>query len=562
MSSQEEPYSAGDPARAETAHVGTLTRRQPGDGTGRDNTARRGRRGGRGSSGQDWPPRAGKAARKGGPFGRHPVLSIVALVMTVIVTGAMVFFYVLFRNVYDSIHHVNVNVADLGKRPPELSPGALNILMIGSDSRAGTHGYGNNIVGSRSDTAMVLHITPDHSHAYVVSFPRDSMVPIFACTADGQGHPGQQAAPGQLERLNATFSYGGVACLWKTLEQTTRIHIDHFMQVDFNGFKKIVNDLGGVSVCVPYAIHDWRSHLKLTAGRHTVDGAQALAFVRLRHIGEGSDLQRIQRQQLFLASVAQKMKHSSVIGNPTEMYSLVHDVASSLTTDSGLSLTDLYAIANSLKGLSTSALRFISVPVVPYSGDPLAEVQWQQPQASQLFAAIAHDNHIAKAAKNAKNASKSKPGSATAAKQAKKLPTVSPSKVTVQVLNGTNTTGLAGTTAAGLTGKGFKVTGAADAASSNYTSTYIEYSSASQLPQVNTLSKEIVGAQVKQVPTLPPGQLTLVLGSSFKGLGVKPAAAKKKPSVSSVAGQANGISGNANICGDSSAFAGPDTPTG
>src|SRR5262249_43220917 len=209
--------------------------------------------------------------------------------------------------------------------------------FIGSDSRAGTHGYGRGIKGSRSDTSMLLHIPPTHAGAIVISFPRDTMVPIYQCADDGQGHHGQQAQPGGLEQLNWTFSSGGAACLWKTLEQVTHIHIDHFVEVNFLGFKSIVNDVGGVPVCLPFAIKDPASKLNLPAGKSVVQGAQALAFVRERHIGMGSDLQRINRQQIFLASLAQKIKQNSSLSNPGHLYTMVHDIASSLTTDTGLS---------------------------------------------------------------------------------------------------------------------------------------------------------------------------------------------------------------------------------
>lgn len=472
------------------------------------------------------------------------------MVATVALTGIALTAYAAYRNVYDSIHHVDVTRAMLGKRPPKLN-GATNILVVGSDSRAGLHGYGRGIAGSRSDTSMLLHISPTHSHVYVISFPRDSMVPVYACEGDGHGHPGQQAQPGALERLNATFSGGGAPCLWKTLEQTTHIHIDHFAEVDFSGFQRIVNDVGGVKVCLPFAIHDHASKLNLSKGVHVVDGTQALAFVRERHIGLGSDLQRIQRQQYFLASVAQQIKNSGILSNPSKLYTLVHDMASSLTTDSGLTPVGLYGIANALRNLSISSLRFISVPVVPYPGDPAAEVQWAQPAASRLFRALADDSKIGKAARAARR------GRAKAAP----VPTVSPSQVRLQVLNGTTIAGLAASTASRLTAQGFRVTGTGNAPSATYTTSVIEYGAASQLPQADTLRKLIPGAQVKQVSGLPAGSLALVLGSTFKGLAARSHGHHGRPSAAALAGSYGGISGNANICKDSGAFAGPDTPS-
>ena len=565
------PGEHGYPAVAGQSQA-TLTRERPGeirDGRGRRRRAGTGpaknRRpaGNRGPAANGAPggrgrhPRqAGKGRRPSGRRGRlavlghRPVLAIIAITATVAVIGITLTAYAAWRNVYDSIHHVNVTNAMLGKRPPKLN-GATNILVIGSDSRAGSHGkYGRGIAGSRSDTSMVLHISPTHNHVFVISFPRDSMVPIYQCEPDGQGHPGQQAQQG-LERLNATFSDGGAPCLWKTLEQTTHIHIDHFIEVDFSGFQKIVNDVGGVKVCLPFAIHDPASKLSLPKGVHVIGGAQALAFVRERHVGLGSDLQRIQRQQYFLASVAQKIKSSGILGDPPKLYTLVHDIASALTTDTGLSPLELYGIASSLRNLSTGSLRFISVPVVPYPADPGAEVQWAPPAAGRLFRAIAEDSRILKTAHRAVRA---------VAPKAIPTPTISPSQVQVEVLNGTSTTGLAASTASKLTAKGFSVTATGNATTATYTASVIEYSSASQLPAVSTLKNEIAGAQVKQVPGLAPGSLTLILGSSFKGVG-SPAGKTGQPPATTLANNYGGISGNTNICKDSGAFAGPDTPS-
>src|SRR5215831_8539906 len=414
-------------------------------------------------------------------LGPHPILGAAAIISTVLVVGVSLVAYAAVRNVYDGINHEAVTAQMLGNRPAKLN-GSTNILLVGSDSRAGTNGrFGRDVLGARSATSTLLHITPDHSHAYVISFPRDSMVPVYNCVPDQQGHPGQTAQPGVLEPLNATFSGGGAPCLWKTLEQATHIHIDHFVQVGFTSFRAIVNDVHGINVCLPFAINNSQAHLHLAAGLHKVYGAQALAFVRLReNIGDGSDLQRIQRQQLFLASAMQKIKQTNLLGD----YKVLKDSASAVTTD--LSLTNMLGIANSMKGLSNSSVRFVSVPVTTYLPDP-ARVQWQDPQATNLFSAIAHDNHILKAAK-------SKPSPA---------PTVSPSKVQLEVLNGSGTAGVATTAASGLTSLGFNVIGTGDAPNGfSYTDSVIEYGSAAQLPAVNTLKKEVAGVQVKQVSTL------------------------------------------------------------
>jgi LCP family protein required for cell wall assembly len=478
-------------------------------------------------------------------LGTDPILGAAAIISTVLFVGFSLVAYASARNLYDGINHETITASMLGPRPPKLN-GSTNILLIGSDSRAGTRGFGSSSViqGSRSDTSMILHISPDHLHAYVISFPRDSMVPIYSCANDNEGHPGQSAAPGQLEPLNATFSYGGAPCLWKTLEQTTHIHIDHFVEVGFSSFKAIVNDMHGINVCLPFTIRNYQANLYLKAGMHKVYGAQALAFVRLReNIGDGSDLERIQRQQIFLAAALQKMKQTNLLGD----YKVLADAAHAVTTD--LTLTQLLGIANSMRGLSTSSVRFISVPVGMYPLDQ-NKVIWVQPQAGQLFKAIAHDNHIL--------------GVARKANSSKGARTVTPSQVHLEVLNGSGTAGLAGTTANGLSSAGFVVVHTGDAPHGyGYTRSVIEYSSTSQLPAVNTLKKEIVGAQVKQVTGLRAGTLSLILGSKFTGLPSSSSTSKPKgPSVASVASSNNyqGISGNQNICKDTSAFAGPLSP--
>jgi LCP family protein required for cell wall assembly len=532
-----------------------MSRHEDPEGIGESGRSRRGR--GRSDL---WEPaaRPGRGAAPMGErptgirriLGRHPLLSILGILATLTITFVSIGAYAAYRGVYDSIHHVVITSGELGKRPPKLN-GSENILIIGSDSRSGTHGYGRDIKGSRSDTSMLLHIPPTHDGAIVISFPRDTMVPIYSCEADGHGHHGQQAQPGGLEQLNATFSYGGPACLWKTLEQVTHIHIDHFVEVDFSGFKSIVNDVGGVPVCLPFAIKDPASKLNLPRGRSVVRGDQALAFVRERHIGYGSDLQRINRQQIFLASLAQKIKQNSSLTNPAHLYTMVHDIASSLTTDTGLSLTNMYAVANSLKGLSTSALQFITAPIVPYPLNPANLVEFNQPSADDLFRAIARDNHILKTARRADHA-KPQP-----------VPTVKPGQVQLQVLNGTSVAGLAATTASQLTARGFKVarTGNAGIASS----TVIEYTSAAQMPQVYTLQKEIPGAQIKQVTGLHGSTISLVLGNGFKGVGTHHhhhhRAHKAKTSAAALSKNYGGVNGSANICRQSAAFTGPDTPT-
>jgi LCP family protein required for cell wall assembly len=509
-------------------------------------------------------PRAGRGGGDGGQAGagprwqrpsRHTLLGAAAIIAMFAVVATSLAAYAKYRGVVGSIHRENVTAAMLGKRPPYTA--GLNILIIGSDSRQGLgRRFGSDVLGARSDTSMLLHIAPGHTRADIISFPRDSMVPVLACANDQQGHPGQSAQPGQVERLNATFSAGGAPCLWKTLEQETGIRIQHFVEVNFAGFQSIVNDVGGVPVCLPFAINNPQARLHLAAGKRVVNGAQALAFVRLReNVGEGSDTQRIQRQQYFLAAVMQKLKATNLLSQPSRIFNVVRDVAKSLTTDSGLDLSTMLRIANSMKSLSSSSVQLVTVPVVPYVGDPAAELSWEQPQSDRMFRAIESDRDLPTSAKPKGNSKTKTAATATPG------PTVSPAKVSVQVLNGSGLNGVAGSAATALTAKGFTVTGTGPAANYSYTSTTIQYSSAAQLPEVNTL-KAALGSVVAQKDTaLGAGSINLILGSNYHGLSTGKSVAKSSAkTLSNLAKSYGGITASANICKDSAAFAGPDNP--
>jgi len=294
--------------------------------------------------------------------------------------------YFTYRSVWDSI--TRIPVGDLGPQPAKLTS-ATNVLLIGSDSRAGPNErFGAGIGGQRSDTIIVLHIAPGHQGVVALSIPRDSVVPVLSCPAE-PGAPGQQAQPGQVEQINATFAYGGPGCLWKTIEQTTHLHLDHFIELNFTGFEHVIDDVGGVSICLPFAIDDPLSKLRLSAGRHHVDGAEALAFWRARYIGNGSDLQRIRRDQYLMVSLIQGIERTGVLADPGRILPVVSDAARSMTTDSGLSLSAMLGIIESLRRLPPGSVQFVELPTVAYPPNP-NWVSWP-PSDGALFSAIAHD---------------------------------------------------------------------------------------------------------------------------------------------------------------------------
>ncbi|WP_395104300.1 LCP family protein [Actinomadura sp. SCN-SB] len=285
----------------------------------------------------------------------------------------------------DAEGHLGVN------RPPKLNK-SLNILLIGSDSRDGAnarYGAAAGMSGARSDTTMLLHLSPNRDQAVGVSFPRDSMVRIPDCKKEKGG-----TVPGRFGMLNTAFAFAGPTCTWKTLESLTGIHIDHFVQVDFTGFKRMVDALDGVEICVDRPVNDPRAELYLKAGKQTVKGEDALGYVRARYsLGNGSDLERIERQQKFMASVVNKATSSEVLTDPAKTYKFLKAVSKSITTDDELDRGAMLKLAEGLRGMSAGQVRFVTVPVKRYGPDP-NRVQWDTDQAGLLFDAIKRDNDL------------------------------------------------------------------------------------------------------------------------------------------------------------------------
>ncbi len=510
--------------------------------------------------------------RSGPRDGKRHILRWVAVAAVVILGAGTLAAYLKYREVYDSITRVNPG-GELGVRPPQYSTTSENILVYGNDSRKGLDAHEQYILRTGSDqtdntdTIMIVHISPGRHLVTVLSIPRDTMVPMYACAA-GPGYTGQQANPESYVQINALLQIGGPVCLWKTVEQQTGIYINHFIGIGMLGFVNVVNDLGGVNVCVPYNVNDPVSGLDLAAGEHHINGIQALAFWRTREdIGTGSDLERIQRDQFMSAQVVKGVLGSGLLSDPLRLLSVVTDAAASMTTDSGMSVSDLVSIGESLHHLSSKDVQFITAPNEPWTPEP-DRVQFAEPQASEVFSAIAHDVTVPKI----------KPVPTTTTGTGAQVLTTSPSNVKVEVLNGSGAKGLADQAAIGLTSRGFDVTGTGNAASFAYTNSVIEYASAADMAAVNTLKQELTNVTELQDSTLTPGTVQLVLGSDFTGLTpaatptATPAAtptvqptgtltASPTPSasasgISSLAQANGGITAAASCSSDAAAFAG------
>ncbi|MFJ2947940.1 LCP family protein [Streptomyces sp. NPDC087226] len=283
-------------------------------------------------------------------------------------------------------------------RPEKADNGSENILVLGSDTRAGDNGRlggGADVGSARSDTAMIVHVYEGHKKASVVSLPRDTVIDRPACTdTDGGSHP---AANGVM--FNSAYATGGAPCAVKTVESITDLRMDHYLEVDFTGFQKLIDELGGVEVTTGEDIDDPDSHLRLEAGTHRLDGEQALGLVRTRHgVGDGSDLGRIQLQQAFVKALLRQVEDVGVLTSPKKLYDLADTATKAVTTDSGLgSVNSLMSFATGLKNITPAHLTMITMPVRYDPADP-NRVLMEQTKAQQVWDALKNDRPIPESA--------------------------------------------------------------------------------------------------------------------------------------------------------------------
>ncbi|MFE2561354.1 LCP family protein [Streptomyces sp. NPDC059352] len=279
------------------------------------------------------------------------------------------------------------------ERPAAGTTAARNILLIGSDTRTGEGNseYGRDKGTQRSDTTILLHLSAEKSSATAVSLPRDLMVTIPSCRK-----PDGTRTREQFAQFNWAFEFGGTACTIRTVEKLTGIRVDNHMVIDFRGFKKMVDAVDGVEICLKEPVDDPDAKLKLPAGRQTLDGEQALGFVRARKsIGNGSDTDRMDRQQQFLGALVNKVQSDGVLLNPTRLYPVLDAATKAITTDPGLdSLRDLYDLARTMRSIPTEKVQFLTVPRRPYSYDANRD-ELVQPAASQLFRQLREDKPVA-----------------------------------------------------------------------------------------------------------------------------------------------------------------------
>ncbi|MFF9125249.1 LCP family protein [Streptomyces sp. NPDC014889] len=331
--------------------------------------------------------------RKKRRWGRIVLLTLLVLVLAG--AGAC---YWLYSGLNGNIKGVDIDHAIGDDRPEKLPTSGQNVLILGSDSRSGANAALNTgkVAGARSDTALVMHIPEGRTQAVAISIPRDTLVTRPECTKSD----GTAVASAKRVMFNSIYGQVGPACVVKTVEQMSGIRMDHYVEIDFSGFKGLVDAIGGVDVTVDQDIHDKSSGLDLTAGTHRLDGTQSLQFVRTRHgIGDGSDLGRISLQQQFMLDLLGEIKKQDLLGSPSKTYKIADSLTAALTTDSDLaSLTKLAEFGRSLNGVDPSSMETIMLPVMYDKIDPNRVVA-AEPQATELWKALRNGTTIPESAK-------------------------------------------------------------------------------------------------------------------------------------------------------------------
>jgi LCP family protein required for cell wall assembly len=332
------------------------------------------------------PPRSSWTGGAGGPGGRgfsgrrgrrwlrpRRILAIlVALVALAVLATVAVYF-----SVSSKLTRINVLV------PTSFTTAGTNWLIAGSDSRGGLTtaqenqlALGHDITGGRSDTIMLLHLPANGNRPTLVSLPRDSYVAI-----PGNGY----------NKLNAAYAIGGPKLLIATVQNATRLHIDHFMSIGFGGLVNVVNDVGGVRMCLKAPMKDPKAGLNLKAGCQTLNGDQALGFVRTRAFSEG-DLQREQDQRVLLKGILSKMTSAGTLANPFAIIPAANGAASAISVDQSTGLSQLVSVAFALRNPVTT-----TVPFGQFANTSVGSVvEWNPTAAKQFFSDLAHDQALPK----------------------------------------------------------------------------------------------------------------------------------------------------------------------
>ncbi|MFF4132100.1 LCP family protein [Streptomyces mirabilis] len=291
----------------------------------------------------------------------------------------------------DSKLHRDVDLSQVIDRPD--AGKGTNYLIVGSDSRAGMSAeekkklHTGSAEGKRTDSMMILHVGGNGDT--LVSLPRDSNVtiPTYKGSASGKTFPGT----GRQVKLNAAYAEDGPTLLVRTIEYNTGLHIDHYVEIGFAGFANIVDAVGGVEMTLDQGFKDKYSGADFKAGKQTLNGEQALAFVRTRHAFAASDLQRTKNQQKFLSALAHQVATPGTVLNPFKLYPTMGSGLDSLTVDKDMSLWDLGSMFWAMKGVTGGSGKSMNMPI---SGSTGGNLVWDKAKVKTLVDELKNDQTV------------------------------------------------------------------------------------------------------------------------------------------------------------------------
>ncbi|MFI6491830.1 LCP family protein [Streptomyces sp. NPDC050564] len=291
----------------------------------------------------------------------------------------------------DSKLHRDVDLSKVIDRP-ETGEGT-NYLIVGSDSRAGMSAeekkklHTGSAEGKRTDSMMILHVGGNGDT--LISLPRDSNVtiPTYQGSTSGKTFQGT----GRQVKLNAAYAEDGPTLLVRTIEYNTGLHIDHYVEIGFAGFAKIVDSVGGVEMNLDQGFKDKYSGADFKKGKQTLNGEQALAFVRTRHAFAASDLQRTKNQQKFLSALAHQVATPSTVLNPFKLYPTMGAGLDSLTVDKDMSLWDLAEMFWAMKGVTSGDGKSMNMPI---SGSTGGNLVWDKAKVKTLVSELKNDEKV------------------------------------------------------------------------------------------------------------------------------------------------------------------------
>jgi len=329
-----------------------------------------------------------RPAQPDGPVARPPVRRrrsrwrlvrrIIGIVLVLLVIGGVATWFYVDSN----LHRVNA-LADYSGRPAQGT--GTNWLIVGSDSRQGLTdaqaaqlhtGNASDVSGGRTDTIILLHLPDNSTKPTMVSLLRDSWV-----TIPGHGK----------NKINAAYAFGGPSLLVQTVEQATGLRIDHYAEIGLGGFASVVDDVGGVTMCLPQAVNDSYAGINLPAGCQNLNGANALGYVRSRHAFATSDYARTDHQRQFLGALASQIASPWVLLNPFAVFPMINDLPNAITVDNGDHLQNLVGLGWAMRGISSGGVTTTGVPINGSTGSSLL---WDPTKAPQLFQDLNTDQPV------------------------------------------------------------------------------------------------------------------------------------------------------------------------